>query len=144
MLAEALLELAVPASLAPRARPVPVDAGACFSQAAGGEVMAGARKVVGSAQLRRGTAFLQHGSILLQDEQQLIAGLSKGSCPGHEPLPTLLGEELSAADLIQAISATAQGRWPGTWHRISSSGELLQAASRYYPQFRSPAWTWKR
>ena len=37
----------------------------CFSETVGGEVLAGGRKVIGSAQVRRGAAFLQHGSILL-------------------------------------------------------------------------------
>jgi lipoyl(octanoyl) transferase len=144
MLAQALLDLAILASLAPRTRPLPLDAGACFAQAAGGEVMADSRKVVGSAQLRCAGAFLQHGSILLQDEQQLIGSLTVGGLPEDNPVPSLLSNELSAADLIEAISAAAPARWPGTWHKISSSGEVLQAASRHYSQFRSPAWTWKR
>jgi lipoyl(octanoyl) transferase len=38
---------------------------ACFAATVGGEVLAGGRKVIGSAQVRRGAAFLQHGSILL-------------------------------------------------------------------------------
>ena len=37
----------------------------CFAETVGGEVLAGGRKVIGSAQVRRGAAFLQHGSILL-------------------------------------------------------------------------------
>jgi lipoyl(octanoyl) transferase len=144
MLALALVDLAVPASLAPCTRPLSLDAGPCFAQAAGGEVLADSRKVVGSAQLRHAGAFLQHGSILLQDEQQLIGSVTAGG-PAHDnPLPSLSSDVLSAADLIEAISATAQARWPGTWHRISGSAEVLQAASRHYSKFRSPAWTWKR
>jgi len=38
---------------------------ACFAETVGGEVLVGGRKVIGSAQVRRGAAFLQHGSILL-------------------------------------------------------------------------------
>jgi lipoate-protein ligase A len=37
----------------------------CFATTAGGEILVCDRKVVGSAQARRGRAFLQHGSILL-------------------------------------------------------------------------------
>jgi lipoate-protein ligase A len=37
----------------------------CFATTVGGEVLVQGRKVVGSAQVRRGGAFLQHGSILL-------------------------------------------------------------------------------
>jgi lipoate-protein ligase A len=143
MLAGALHDLGIRASLAPRSRPAPLDAGACFSQAAGGEVMVAGRKVVGSAQLGRGGAFLQHGSILLQDEQELVLALTKGkSLSGGRP--RLLSLELSAEDLMEAISVAVQARWTGTWHRISRSDELLQAASPHYPRFRSPAWTWNR
>ncbi len=47
----------------------PVDAGACFSRPAGGELMVEGGKIVGSAQVRQGAAFLQHGSILLEGDQ---------------------------------------------------------------------------
>ena len=51
----------------PPGRASALDAGACFASPAGGEVMLPGGKVVGSAQLREGGAFLQHGSILLAD-----------------------------------------------------------------------------
>jgi lipoyl(octanoyl) transferase len=144
MLADALIDLDVPAFLAPRTRLLPLDAGACFAQAAGGEVMARSRKVVGSAQLRRGGAFLQHGSILLHDEQQLIAVLTTGTPLEQEPPPFLLPEQLLAEDVTEAISTAVQARWAGSWHKISSSDQVLQAASRHYSRFRSAAWTWQR
>ena len=37
----------------------------CFATTVGGEILVDGRKVAGSAQVRRGAAFLQHGSILL-------------------------------------------------------------------------------
>jgi lipoate-protein ligase A len=45
---------------------------ACFAATVGGEVLAGGRKVIGSAQVRRGAAFLQHGSILLDGPQEML------------------------------------------------------------------------
>ena len=45
---------------------------ACFAATVGGEVLAAGRKVIGSAQVRRGAAFLQHGSILLDGLQQVL------------------------------------------------------------------------
>jgi lipoate-protein ligase A len=144
MLADALSRVAVPASLAPRTPLLPLDAGACFRQAVGGEVMAGSRKVVGSAQLRRSGAFLQHGSILLHDEQQIISSLNAGNSLERDLPRSLLPEQLSPADLITAISASAQERWEGTWHEVSSPDQVLHAASLHYSRFRSPAWTWKR
>jgi lipoyl(octanoyl) transferase len=144
MLADGLRDLGVPASLAPRNHPLPLDAGACFSQAAGGEVMVGARKVVGSAQLRRGSALLQHGSILLQDEQQLVTTLTNGRDLVAGALPSLWGGEMSETVLTEAITDAVQARWGGTWHKTSSSSQVLRAASWHYPRFRSPAWTWQR
>jgi len=38
---------------------------ACFATTVGGEILVHGHKLVGSAQVRRGGAFLQHGSILL-------------------------------------------------------------------------------
>jgi lipoate-protein ligase A len=145
MLAAALGRLGIVASLAPRTRSIPLDAGACFSQPVGGEVMSGTEKLVGSAQFRLGRALLQHGSILLQNEQEVVEGLTR-----KEPsisvmtFPTPSDDELSAAAMVEAIVGAARGRWPGTWHVISQPDELLQAASMHYPQFRSPAWTWSR
>ena len=66
-LATALRSLGVDARLAEE-RPTlrladrPVS---CFATTVGGEILVDGRKVAGSAQVRRGEAFLQHGSILL-------------------------------------------------------------------------------
>lgn len=74
-LAAALRSLGVDARLAEdrpisRLRPQgsPLGSGrapSCFATTVGGEILVDGRKVVGSAQVRRGGAFLQHGSILL-------------------------------------------------------------------------------
>jgi lipoyl(octanoyl) transferase len=145
VVAAALLALGLQVSLAQATPALPLDAGACFAHAAGGEIMVGPRKLVGSAQLRRGGALLQHGSILLQDEQRVVAALTRDgislvpedSSPSYET-------PLSGPDLIEAIYTAALTEWQGSWHRISGSDETLQAAARHYPKFRSPAWTWRR
>lgn len=67
-LATALRSLGVDARLAenPQGRPLGSDRPvSCFATTVGGEILVDGRKVVGSAQVRRGRAFLQHGSILL-------------------------------------------------------------------------------
>jgi len=70
-LAAALQALGVDASLAPAHRPIRPSArpGSCFAASVGGEILVAGRKLVGSAQVRRGAAFLQHGSILLDGTQ---------------------------------------------------------------------------
>jgi lipoate-protein ligase A len=89
-LAAALQSLGVDARVA-EDRPIgrltarPAD---CFATTAGGEILVRDRKVVGSAQARRGRAFLQHGSILLDG--------------------AALGRVVSFAEVTEAILAA----WP--------------------------------
>lgn len=70
----------------------------CFAVTAGGEILVRGRKLVGSAQVRRGEAFLQHGSILLDG-------------PETENATTLrrtLGRVVSFEEVTDAIVAA----WP--------------------------------
>jgi lipoate-protein ligase A len=149
MLAAALDELGTVASLAIPAGPTSLDAGACFARAAGGEVMVAGRKIVGSAQLRCGEALLQHGSIMLEDDQAVVAGLTRGVGGDHDsapvtPLALLLGRRLGAREVIEAVARAAAFRWRGAWSRISDPAAILHAAAVHFAQFQSPAWTWAR
>jgi len=79
---------------------VAVGAGACFASAAGGEVVtASGAKLVGSAQVRSAGAFLQHGSLLLSAEQDVVACLTRGSAAAP-----------SAAGLAGLIAPRRRGR----------------------------------
>jgi lipoate-protein ligase A len=71
---------------------------ACFAETVGGEVLVGGRKVIGSAQVRRGTAFLQHGSILLDGSQEL----------GHA---TTLRQVLGRTVLFEEVTAAIVAAW---------------------------------
>src|SRR6185437_10512295 len=116
-LAEALSGLGVPATLAPAPeRAAGVDAGACFAAPAGGEVMVGHRKVIGSAQVRTRTAFLQHGSVLLAGNQQVVRELAEGPAPaGAETgFDELLGRRVEFEEMSEQI-ATAVRTWGGEW-----------------------------
>lgn len=73
--------LGVDAALAPAARRgagEPRHPG-CFGSASRHEILAGGRKLVGSAQRRSGGAFLQHGSILLEGHAERLARLLRPS-----------------------------------------------------------------
>jgi lipoate-protein ligase A len=151
LLEEALGDLGVEATRAPHTRPPPLDAGPCFSQPVGGEVLVDGRKVIGSAQLRRGNALLQHGSILLQDEQGQAATLLRGSTPAFissAPAQSSLvddgGQPLSASAVAVAVADRAARRWAGHWQEVTQPRYVLRAAATHYPQFRSSAWTWAR
>jgi lipoate-protein ligase A len=150
MLADALRAMGARASLAPSVRTPPLDAGACFSQPAGGEIMIEGRKVVGSAQLRQGGALLQHGSILLADNQAMVLGLTRGATTAplsqpSQPAPkTPAARSFRSQQISRAITQAAESRWPGEWSRVPDPEPVLRTASSFYPHYRSAAWTWAR
>jgi lipoate-protein ligase A len=101
-LAAALRELNVDAVLAP-GRPAVRPSGrpaSCFASSASGEILVQSRKLVGSAQVRRRDAFLQHGSILLDGSQDIVA-------TGTEPatLAAVLGRPVAFEEVAAAIVA---------------------------------------
>jgi len=144
MLLGAFRRLGITAKLAPPGRAVGVDGGACFASPAGGEIMVGGRKAVGSAQLRQGRALLQHGSILLEGDQAMVHAVTRGTPPPDlaGALASLLSAPPSAEELVEAIADAAAERWGGPWERQASGEALVDSASRHAPRFRSDAWTW--
>jgi len=98
----ALLSLGVEASLAsyrPTVRPSDGPT-SCFAAPAGGEILVQGRKLVGSAQMRRGDAFLQHGSILLAGSQH-----TAGARTGETTLAAALGRAVTFEETARAIVA---------------------------------------
>jgi len=140
VLADGLRALGVPATLAP-ASPTPApDAGACFASPAGGEVTVRGRKLVGSAQVRERDAFLQHGSILLADTQDVVARVTRGTAPAPAAaaLGEVLGRDVTFAEVADAIVAAARRAWPGTW--TTAAPPAIPSGTR----FADPEWTWRR
>lgn len=140
-LARALDALGAAAELAPPSRPHGLSAGACFAQPVGGELLLAGRKVVGSAQVQQGGAFLQHGSILLGGSQEIVARISRKPLapPRAVTLSEALGRRVSFAEVARAILAT--------W---AQAGETLipDAGPPVEPEmvsrFADPDWTWRR
>jgi lipoate-protein ligase A len=151
MLADALRGLGASASLAPPVRTPPLDSGPCFSQPAGGEIMIEGRKVVGSAQFRQGGGLLQHGSILLEDNQEFVHGLTRGAiiAQSSQRSPQAMknpdtAQPFRSREVAEAITEAAGARWPGEWNRVPDPEPVLRTASSLYPHYRSAAWTWAR
>jgi lipoate-protein ligase A len=96
-LAAALRALGVEATLAPYRPTVRPSDGptSCFANPVGGEILVNGRKLVGSAQVRRADALLQHGSILL-DGKQPEEGL-------ETTLAAALGRPVSFDEVARAI-----------------------------------------
>lgn len=125
----------------------PLDAGACFASPAGGEVISELGKVVGSAQLRERGAFLQHGSILLGNRQELVAELTRGDAPapGAASLGEVLGRAVPPAEVAAAIRTAFELRL-GTLSALGSqlSAPLETRTAMHRPRFLDDAWTWRR
>jgi lipoate-protein ligase A len=104
-LARALRSLGVEAVLADRPTVRPSDRPAsCFASSVGGEILHRGRKLVGSAQVRRGDAFLQHGSILLNGSQERVA---RGT--GETTLAVVLGRSVTFEEITRAVVANWGG-----------------------------------
>jgi lipoate-protein ligase A len=120
---------------------------ACFGAPVPGEIVVGSRKLAASAQWRHERAWLQHGSILLHDDQSM---LSLGTIPGISlpPLPpaaTLVSElgreptrEQLAAALVSAVESEGQAA------RLVDASAFELDHTRYIDRYASTAWTWRR
>ncbi len=142
MLATALTDIGVLVAHADSARNAEaLHAGPCFSSPVGGEILVGGRKLVGSAQLREGEAFLQHGSILLDGGQDMVTLIAQNATnPTHTAtLTAALGRSVGFDETSDVIANRAQSDWPGHWHAAISSPQPSTCFS-----FDDSAWTWRR
>jgi len=148
MLAAALEALGARAELAlsPTSGALPPAAGPCFSAPVGGEVMLGHRKVVGSAQLRQGEAFLQHGSLLLEDDQSLLRGLAGilGPEPPEAALSQVLARPVSFDAAAAAVVEAAASCWEVHPAETALPAAVAAGAERHAARFQDAAWTWER
>jgi len=82
----------------------------CFAFPARDEIEIGGRKIVGSAQKRTGTLFLQHGSIPLEKDEALLASVSRPGESAESLGMTSLSEALSRpVDFDAAVGPLIQG-----------------------------------
>src|SRR3989442_6308377 len=77
----------------------------CFATPVGGEVLVAGRKLVGSAQVRKGNAFLQHGSILLDGSQEVVAAVSRMPhvASAATTLSAELGRRVTWDEVVEAV-----------------------------------------
>jgi lipoate-protein ligase A len=145
-LAAALRRLGADATLAPDATAPGLGAGACFAAPVGGEVLVGGRKVIGSAQVRRGRAFLQHGSILLAGSQAVVRDVSRERGALKDPLAvagsreTSLESALGRAVYFDEVVTAITDVWDAD---LTPSGPIRPGPPQSAP-FSDSAWTWRR
>ena len=122
------------------------EAGACFQVPAPGEVVAGGRKLVGSAQVRVGGVLLQHGSIILDGDQSLLSELTSGAEDLAQPatLRSLIGE-VDPEELAKAVTEGLQLALGGSWDEGEyRSGELAEARWLERERYGAQEWTWRQ
>jgi lipoyl(octanoyl) transferase len=147
LLVDALRSLGIDVTMAvSRVEPMQPGPIPCFDHPSSGELVAGGRKLVGSAQWRSEHALLQHGSILIEDDQTTLTEYLKRSQPAPPPAATLrelLGAAPSLSDVASAIfSAVAIEDSKTT--PLDLDQPLLDAQSRLAEHFSDPDWTWRR
>jgi lipoate-protein ligase A len=152
VLLAALQILGVPAQLAadtdaPLVKP---DGPVCFDQPAPGEIAVQGQKLVGSAVWRERGAYLQHGSILIEDQQARLATAMhtpQPSAPAAASLSQLLTPTpawSTVADALEQALRDATSR-VGLEPPIATPLELSDhVLARHELRFRDPIWLWRR
>ncbi len=143
MLARAMTRLGIDARLAEKHGRTPgLESGPCFASPVGGEVVVGDRKLIGSAQIREGNAFLQHGSILLEDGQDVVSGVSKTAAMRAQStsINAMTETELSFEVVMKAIADEVRNTWPDDW----AEEVVPEYGSGMKLDFTDSQWTWRR
>jgi lipoyl(octanoyl) transferase len=129
-----------------RVEPMQPGAIPCFDHPSSGELVAGGRKLVGSAQWRSEHALLQHGSILVEDDQPRLTEFLLRPQPDPPPAATLrelLGTAPSLSEAAGAIFSAVALDDPSVTP-LDFDQSLHDAQSRLARRFADPDWTWRR
>jgi lipoate-protein ligase A len=150
-LAAGLRDLGVEATVAARdlRRPMPrPTVRACFRDPLPGEVTVQGRKLIGSAQWRERGALLQHGSLLIHNDQATVEELRKGDSVSPEVpavgLADLLCPVPSRTDLIEALVDAFGRELSLTVHAGELTRAEKSAAGGFQTRYEDDAWTWRR
>ena len=119
----------------------------CFAEPARGELVFDGRKLVGSAQVREDGMLLQHGSILVENDQQSIAEVMLAqpseSVGTAATLTEALGRAPSISEVASALFASVMLLEDAGAKRIAEP-EVIDFTNRHLEKFRSEWWTWRR
>jgi lipoate-protein ligase A len=119
----------------------------CFDAPAEHEIVVGTRKLVGSAQWRHGGALLQHGSILVQDDQPLIARLldKQPSMPSAAAtLSDALGWEPAFEQVSAALRDSLRAATGAHIETLGLDAQLDADAAQLGVAYADETWTWRR
>ena len=143
VLADGLQSLGAPVEVAerPQGPSVGPGGGACFASPVGGEIVVGGLKLVGSAQVREGDAFLQHGSVLLENGQDVITRVTRGPsvAPAATSLSAVMDRAVTFEEVASAIAEAAREHWIGSWTSADATCSAEDIA-----RFENRDWTLRR
>lgn len=150
ILLDGLSRLGVDAELAASGAraPAPTDR-PCFEAPTEGELVARGRKLVGSAQWRDEQGLLQHGSILVDDDQSALASFAMEQVPERELIPapatltSLLGHTPAAGDVAAAMFDAVRSLEDSTAEELSEA-DIRSEALALVPNYLDEDWTWRR
>ncbi|MBM3884625.1 MAG: lipoate--protein ligase family protein [Gemmatimonadetes bacterium] len=138
--------------------PLRPDGAPCFAEPSAGELVVDGAKLVGSAQWRDDGAWLQHGSILLADDQPRIARLRRtADAPGAGPrvvplapastaaatLRTVLNRDVDPLEVEQAVVAAFE-EGLGPLSTLPATALSSGALGRHLEALSDPTWVWRR
>ncbi len=139
------VELAAPSERAPVPSTRP-----CFETPGAGELVARGSKLVGSAQWRDEGALLQHGSILVDDDQSALSSLAApGTAPAGDSIPrpatlhALLGRCPDIAEVAHAMFDAVRSREDQEAREMAEE-EIREETMSRIPHFLDEGWTWRR
>ena len=115
----------------------------------GGEVVAGGRKLTGSAQARIGRALLQHGSVLIDGTQELARELCRQPAESAAaPASTTLREQIGRAPSWKEVATAVADRLAAELGTEIAEGQLPRPALPLIRplerRYRSTEWTLRR
>jgi lipoyl(octanoyl) transferase len=147
-LAAGLRRLGVPVELQrPSASRAPAPSLApCFREPAEGEVVAGGRKLIGSAQYTEDGVTLQHGSLLFADDQGAVLSLL-GESASPEDAPAVLESFLDPLPSWETLTAALAAALAEATGATVAAAEIAAAEARRAEALRARyedlAWTWR-
>lgn len=119
----------------------------CFATPANGELVTGGAKLVGSAQVREAGALLQHGSILLADDQAMIADLMIEQpfevVPPAATLAAATGRTPTISEVAEALFA-ALAEVESTTPVALEEADTTSFTAPHLAHYESELWTWRR
>lgn len=147
LLVDALARIGAAAAIAGRSDRLPAPGSApCFELPAEGELVHEGRKLVGSAQVRESGAWLQHGSLLVHDDQPRLRDAAIRELLPISPAATLsdaLGRGVPPAEFAAALFGAVRDHWDPAARELEIDGVLADRARELEERYASPEWTWR-